>query len=125
MPKSTLTMLKLPKSEHLPVCLSPLLQTRTFREAVAPRHRRFMYYGYAFESFSTWHEPLLLKEQHAERDRVRSWGGDVDTNVQYCSVVKTKIDAERMIIGGEVDCCRGKLSSINGNFRSHCRCGCR
>ncbi|KAF8606578.1 RAI1-domain-containing protein [Ceratobasidium sp. AG-I] len=80
------------------------------KETVAPRLRRFMYYGYAFESFSTWHEPVLLKEQRAQRDRVRSWSGDVDTNVQYCSVVKTKIDAERMIIGGEVDCCRDQYT---------------
>lgn len=72
-----------------------------------PHQRRMTYYGYSFESFSTWNEPIVRDEQHAERDRVRSWSGDVDTNVQYCSVVKTKIDTERMILGGEVDCCRG------------------
>lgn len=76
-----------------------------------------MYHGYAFESFSTWHEPIRHKEQHAERDRSRSWGGDVDTNVQYCSIVKTKIDAERMIIGGEVDCCRGEPHCANAVFQ--------
>ncbi|KAG8766503.1 decapping endonuclease targeting mRNA [Ceratobasidium sp. 428] len=77
------------------------------KEAMEPRHRRMTYYGYSFEAFSTWHEPVHDKRQHAERDRVRCWSGDVDTNVQYCSVIKTKIDAERMILGGEVDCCRG------------------
>ena len=47
------------------------------------------------------------------------WGGDVDTNVQWCSVVKTKLGNHRMVIGGEVDCVRGehtrtpKLSSFS------------
>ncbi|KAG9128077.1 decapping endonuclease targeting mRNA [Ceratobasidium sp. 392] len=80
------------------------------KEAIEPHHRRMTYYGYAFESFSTWHEPVRDKKQHAKRDSVRCWGGDVDTNVQYCSIVKTKIDTERMILGGEVDCCRDRYT---------------
>ncbi|QRV89694.1 nuclear 5'-3' exoribonuclease-interacting protein, Rai1p [Ceratobasidium sp. AG-Ba] len=80
------------------------------KETMAPRHRRMTYYGYSFESFSTWVEPLVGKEQHAERDRARCWSGDVDTNVQFCSVVKTKIDTERIILGGEVDCCRDRYT---------------
>ncbi|CAE6447189.1 unnamed protein product [Rhizoctonia solani] len=76
------------------------------KENIHPRQRRMMYYGYSFESFSTWDEPLQRREQHMERDRVRCWSGDVDTNVQFCSIVKTKIGAERMILGGEVDCCK-------------------
>ncbi|KAG8748230.1 decapping endonuclease targeting mRNA [Ceratobasidium sp. 414] len=59
---------------------------------------------------NTWHEPVLGNKQHAERDRVRCWSGDVDTNVQYCSIVKTKIGAERIILGGEVDCCRDQYT---------------
>ncbi|KAG8762290.1 decapping endonuclease targeting mRNA [Ceratobasidium sp. 423] len=80
------------------------------KENMPPRQRRMMYYGYSFESFSTWDEPLQRKEQHAERDRVRCWSGDVDTNVQFCSIVKTKIGAERMILGGEVDCCKDRYT---------------
>lgn len=80
------------------------------KETMPPRLRLFMYYGYSFESFSTWDEPLRRREQHEERDRVRCWSGDVDGNVQYCSIVKTKIGAERMILGGEVDCCREKYT---------------
>ncbi|CAE6448598.1 unnamed protein product [Rhizoctonia solani] len=78
------------------------------KEDMPPRQRRMMYYGYSFESFSTWDKPLQQKEQHAERDQVRCWSGDVDTNVQFCSIVKTKIGAERMILGGEVDCCKDR-----------------
>ncbi|ELU41013.1 rai1 [Rhizoctonia solani AG-1 IA] len=94
------------------------------KENMAPRQRRMTYYGYSFESFSTWEEPLQRKEQHLERDRTRCWSGDVDTNVQFCSVVKTKIGAERMILGGEVDCCKGTyqqeivFAQFQSNFRS-------
>lgn len=55
------------------------------------------YYGYAFESWCTASQP----------DSPSGWGGDVDTNEQWCSVVKTKLGDTRMVIGGEVDCVRG------------------
>ncbi|CAE7068512.1 unnamed protein product [Rhizoctonia solani] len=80
------------------------------KENMSSRQRLMMYYGYSFESFSTWDEPLQQREQYAERDQVRCWGGDVDTNVQFCSVVKTKLGAERMILGGEVDCCKDRYT---------------
>ncbi|CUA74107.1 Decapping nuclease rai1 [Neurospora crassa OR74A] [Rhizoctonia solani] len=80
------------------------------KENIPSRQRLMMYYGYSFESFSTWDEPLQRRDQHAERDRVRCWSGDVDTNVQFCSVVKTKIGIERLILGGEVDCCKDRYT---------------
>ncbi|KAB5593975.1 Protein RAI1 [Ceratobasidium theobromae] len=80
------------------------------KENMTPFHRRMTYYGYSFESFSTWGEPLRSREQHTERNRARCWSGDVDTNIQFCSVVKTKIGGERMILGGEVDCCRDEYT---------------
>ncbi|KAJ6584715.1 hypothetical protein B0H19DRAFT_926375 [Mycena capillaripes] len=30
------------------------------------------------------------------------WGGDIDTNVQWCSVVRTKLGETRLVIGGEL-----------------------
>jgi hypothetical protein len=39
------------------------------------------------------------------------WGGDVNTNVQWCSVVRTKLGDTRVVIGGEVDCVKGLCSS--------------
>jgi len=44
------------------------------------------------------------------------WGGDVDTNVQWCSVVRTKLGDNRMIIGGEVDCVRDKYTGRPDTF---------
>jgi len=67
-----------------------------------PRHRLQSYYGYAFESYCT---SPSLQRQNAE---VPGWGGDVDTNIQWCCVAKTKLGDTRLVIGGEVDCVRGK-----------------
>jgi RAT1-interacting protein len=72
-----------------------------------PPHRRLQsYYGYAFESYCT----QSLSPQQTERKVVGTgWGGDVDTNVQWCCVAKTKLGNTRVILGGEVDCVKGAL----------------
>ena len=67
------------------------------RENLSPHHRLQTYFGYSFESFCTARTP----------DAKPEWGGDVDTNIQWCSVVKTKLGNTRLVIGGEVDCVRG------------------
>lgn len=72
-----------------------------------PRHRRQTYYGYAFESYSTTSTPGRRENASSH---VQGWGGDVNTNIQWCSVVKTKLNDRRIVIGGEVDCVRGTLS---------------
>jgi RAT1-interacting protein len=69
-----------------------------------PHHRVQSYYGYAFESWCTSSPPVEPTNLQPDAD---GWGGDVDTNVQWCSVVKTKLGGTRMVIGGEVDCVRG------------------
>jgi len=71
-----------------------------------------MYYGYAFESFSTSENPPGRGSAQSTASRSHptaplGWGGDVDTNVQWCSVVRTKLGDIRLVIGGEVDCVRG------------------
>ncbi|KAI0696936.1 RAI1 like PD-XK nuclease-domain-containing protein [Cytidiella melzeri] len=71
------------------------------KEDMAPHHRQQSYYGYSFESFCTSshpHQPDLLPGHPP------GWSGDVNTNVQWCSVVKTKLASHRLLIGGEVDC---------------------
>ncbi|XXG68270.1 hypothetical protein AAC387_Pa06g1391 [Persea americana] len=50
--------------------------------------RRRCYWGYAFESLATENAP-----------------SHVDANVEYCSVIKTKLGAHRIIMGAEMDCC--------------------
>ncbi|EAU83095.1 rai1 [Coprinopsis cinerea okayama7 len=68
-----------------------------------PRQRLQTYYGYAFESYCTSETPT----RHSARSNPGEppgWGGDVNTNVQWCSVVRTKLGDSRIVIGGEVDC---------------------
>ncbi|KIY46675.1 RAI1-domain-containing protein [Fistulina hepatica ATCC 64428] len=66
------------------------------RDNVKPHQRQQMYYGYSFESWCTSSKPGVPEPG--------GWGGDVDTNVQWCSVVKTKLGDSRLFIGGEEDC---------------------
>jgi RAT1-interacting protein len=47
------------------------------------------YWGYSFESIAT---------EEGEST-------DIDANVEFCSVIKTKIGAHRIIMGAEMDCC--------------------
>jgi RAT1-interacting protein len=66
-----------------------------------PRQREQTYFGYAFEAWSTTSTP-------APPDTGRPvWGGDVNTNEQWCVVVKTRLGPERLVLGGEVDCVQG------------------
>ncbi|KIJ62856.1 hypothetical protein HYDPIDRAFT_93731 [Hydnomerulius pinastri MD-312] len=81
-----------------------------------PRHRLQTYYGYAFESYCTTSVPGQRDNDSTTGNAPRGWGGDVNTNVQWCSVVKTKLGDRRIVIGGEVDCVRGKYSGNTDNF---------
>ncbi|KAF2541581.1 hypothetical protein F2Q68_00029351, partial [Brassica cretica] len=57
--------------------------------------RRRCYWGYCFESLAT-------------EDPGRAYGEDihhVDSNVEFVSVVKTKLGAHRVLMGAEMDCC--------------------
>lgn len=63
-----------------------------------PRQRLMTYYGYAFESWCTSASPNATSQG--------VWGGDVNTNEQWCQVVKTKLGSTRLVMGGEVDCVR-------------------
>jgi len=93
---------------------------------MTPSHRLQSYYGYAFESWCTSDSPSPQASHPTKPNPTRSlpnrpttnipevqtqppngWGGDVDTTVQWCCVVKTKLGRTRMILGGEVDCVRG------------------
>ncbi|KAF8839526.1 RAI1-domain-containing protein [Paxillus ammoniavirescens] len=78
-----------------------------------PRHRLQSYYGYAFESYCTTSAP---GDRGDAASNARGWGGDVNTNVQWCSVVKTKLGDRRIVIGGEVDCVPGRHSGSTDGF---------
>ena len=81
------------------------------RENPTPHHRLQYYYGYSFESFCTAETP------HAKP----GWGGDVNTNIKWCSVVKTKLGDTRLVIGGEVDCVRDAFKLLILSLERHVR----
>ncbi|KAG1359228.1 decapping nuclease DXO, chloroplastic [Cocos nucifera] len=56
--------------------------------------RRRCYWGYAFENLATENS----REINAD-------GKGIDANVEFCSVIKTKLGAHRIIMGAEMDCC--------------------
>ncbi|OAY64693.1 Decapping nuclease DXO, chloroplastic [Ananas comosus] len=56
--------------------------------------RRRCYWGYAFENLATENSRDIDEE-----------GKGIDANVEYCSVIKTKLGAHRIIMGAEMDCC--------------------
>lgn len=58
------------------------------------------YFGYSFESYCTSEDPEAPPAPSADK----AWGGDVNTNVQWGSVVRTKLGDLPLILGGEVDC---------------------
>ncbi|KAG8663149.1 NAD-capped RNA hydrolase DXO1 isoform X1 [Manihot esculenta] len=57
--------------------------------------RRRCYWGYCFESLAT-EDP-----RRADGEGIHH----VDANVEYCSVLKTKLGAHRILMGAEMDCC--------------------
>lgn len=74
-----------------------------------PRQSLQTYFGYSFESYCTSNLPVRSSISNDRAQRHPSgWGGDVDTNVQWCSVIRTKLGDVRMVLGGEVDCVRGQ-----------------
>lgn len=53
------------------------------------------YWGYCFETLAT---------EDPRRDDGEGIH-HVDANVEYCSVIKTKLGAHRILMGAEMDCC--------------------
>lgn len=53
------------------------------------------YWGYCFETLAT-EDP-----RRADGEGIHH----VNSNVEYCSVIKTKLGAHRILMGAEMDCC--------------------
>lgn len=53
------------------------------------------YWGYCFEALAT-EDP-----RRADGEGIHH----VDANAEYCSVIKTKLGAHRILMGAEMDCC--------------------
>ncbi|KAF5207086.1 Decapping nuclease dxo-like protein [Thalictrum thalictroides] len=59
------------------------------------KDRQRCYWGYSFENLATEDSARIDGEgMHS-----------IDANVEFCSVIKTKLGAHRIIMGAEMDCC--------------------
>ncbi|KAJ6464992.1 RAI1-domain-containing protein [Mycena sanguinolenta] len=86
-----------------------------------PPHQRLeTYMGYAFESYCTSATPSSSNSPRVNVPQAPGdppgWSGDVNTNVQWGSVVHTKLGETTLVIGGEVDCVRGKYTGKTDTF---------
>ncbi|SGZ12437.1 BQ5605_C028g10505 [Microbotryum silenes-dioicae] len=71
-------------------------------EAKAASEKSYLrqsYYGYSFEAFST-------RSPQSTSSYTSPTFETPNTNVQWCSIVKTNLGGFRMFLGGEVDCLR-------------------
>lgn len=66
------------------------------------------YYGYSFEAFSTMPRPHPppppASDSSVPSNDAEPSFEPPNTNVQWCSIVKTNLGGFRTIVGGEVDC---------------------
>lgn len=69
-------------------------------ESTTPQepHNKFIYYGYKFEQYCTFPDQISSEI-----------GGDlcdlpVDARSEYCAILKTRFDSNRVIIAAEMDC---------------------
>ena len=72
------------------------------------------YWGYRFETLCTVTKPPheMTKKDIELQDRLTA---SANTNIQYCILAKTKLGNNSIIMGAEVDCCRGLLTYLHKN----------
>lgn len=66
------------------------------------------YFGYSFEAYSTTSGKAKPSKTAKDKTKKKKKDIAVNTNVQWCCVVKSKIGKVRLYMGGEVDCVEGK-----------------
>ncbi|CAG8528181.1 9018_t:CDS:2 [Gigaspora margarita] len=69
-----------------------------------PRHKLMSYWGYKFENLSTISKLPSEITSPDDPELINRKTSIVNTNVQYCSVAKTSLGDNKLIMGAEVDC---------------------
>lgn len=77
------------------------------------RQKLMSYWGYRFETLCTVTKPPheMTKKDAELQERLTA---SANTNIQYCILAKTKLGNNSIIMGAEVDCCRGTTSMSTG-----------
>ncbi|KAI9007370.1 RAI1 like PD-XK nuclease-domain-containing protein [Gaertneriomyces semiglobifer] len=68
------------------------------------RDKLMSYYGYKFESLSTIDKPPSQLKGPGDEALQKRKTAVVNTNIQFCSVFKTKLGSNSLVLGAEVDC---------------------
>ncbi|CAB4490811.1 unnamed protein product [Rhizophagus irregularis] len=79
-------------------------QTRLYREGSTPKAKLMGYWGYKFEALCTIGVPATEIQSPDDPELLARKNTIVNTNIQYCSVSKTSLGKNRLIMGAEVDC---------------------
>ncbi|KAI0706924.1 RAI1 like PD-XK nuclease-domain-containing protein [Cerioporus squamosus] len=75
--------------------------------SISAKERKLMYYGSAFEAWSTSSRPGIPEKLNGHP---AGWSGDVNTYVQWLAVAEGRLGDHRIVIGGELDCVRGRFN---------------
>lgn len=79
------------------------------------RGRLMGFWGYRFESLSTV-SSFPSKTDPVDKEELESRKSSVvNTNEQYCTVVKTRLGNTSIVMGAEVDCTSGKPNAMLSN----------
>lgn len=83
-------------------------QNKARENQASDKQKLMSYWGYRFETLSTISKPPRQvtdskNDPHLKKRLTES----ANTNIQYCIVVKTKLGNNSILMGAEVDCCRG------------------
>lgn len=100
------------RKKRLPIALvTPIAKDRAesfahpFRLEEEQSYKQQSYFGYSYEAYATTSDKTATVEKSKKK---REMSVAVNTNVQWCCVVKSKIGNVRLYMGGEVDCVEGE-----------------
>lgn len=79
-------------------------------------HERTSYWGFKFEQLVT----LASREPIPWEKRRRAFSAPVNNIEEFCSVVKTRLGAHRLVLGAEIDCAGARLCH-GARARAHSR----
>ncbi|CAG8590783.1 16336_t:CDS:2 [Racocetra persica] len=78
--------------------------TKENSTGTTPRHKLMSYWGYKFENLCTISKLPSEITSSDDPELINRKTTIVNTNVQYCSVAKTSLGNNKLIMGAEVDC---------------------
>ncbi|KAI7817367.1 RAI1 like PD-XK nuclease-domain-containing protein [Gamsiella multidivaricata] len=88
------------------------------------RHKLMSYWGYRFETICNISKPIselrTIKQIDPEDPELTGrLDGIVDTNLQYCTVARTRIGQNSVIMGAEVDCISEPKKALHNPLPSY------